>query len=180
MPEPIWFTEPKFCLNCGEQIVPTYPMAQTRWRSGRVKFCSRPCVSQHTHKGVKRGPPSAAHRAANSAAKARRAQGGKRSSLEITIEGLLLKNDIQFMSQKQIGNHCVDFLVPPKLVIECDGSYWHSLPEQVERDAQNDIMLTRLGYAILRLGEREIRNEPERCGQMILAMREAQHVPAMG
>lgn len=211
--DPIWLTEPKYCqrLGCEIQIIPTYYMAPSRWRSERVRFCSRRCVSIDTHRGKKRGPMSVEGRANISKAKkrrgewagpdnpnyggqqnrgrvisaehkkllserminggaaiARRAQGGKRSSLEIAIEQVLIANSLSFIPQHLIGNHCVDFFIPPNLVIECDGDYWHSLPEQQKRDDYNDAIIIGLGYNILRLGEQDIKNRLGFCEKAIL------------
>lgn len=209
---PIWITEPRYCKWCGEQIIPTYKMARTRWRSGRVKYCSRSCLARDTRAGKSFWPLLPEHRARISKARkaenkwvgkdnpnygghqnrgrkcpehlkelnrkrmfnggaaiARRAQGGKRSSIEIAIEKVLIKHSIPFIPQYRIKNHCVDFFISPTLVIECDGDYWHSLPEQQRRDKQNNAMLTKMGYKILRLQEKEIRANLDCCEKKILS-----------
>lgn len=53
----------------------------------------------------------------------------------------------------------VDFLIPSlRLVIECDGSYWHTLPGMAERDHRKNGALSEAGYRILRLAESDIKS----------------------
>lgn len=79
------------------------------------------------------------------------------TNIEIAVETLLLELGIDFVAQHRIGRYVVDFHVPSRrLVIECDGEYWHSLPEAVEKDARRDLYLANCGYRVIRLKEREI------------------------
>lgn len=209
--DPIWIIEPKFCEYCGKQIIPTYIMASSRWRSGRVKYCSRTCMGKdnlapywgkplskaalekmsktkkrqgkwagknnpnwggritrgHTE-SIKNREAQRQRMLNGGASKARRAQGGKRSSIEIAIKKILVKYSILFESQYLIENHCVDFFIPPNIVIECDGTYWHSLPEQQIRDRRNNIIMRKLGFKILRLPERDICQRLDYCERRIL------------
>lgn len=58
----------------------------------------------------------------------------------------------------------VDFAIPDKrLFIECDGSYWHSLPETQRRDLIKDRLATERGWTMLRLGERDINERLDEC-----------------
>ena len=68
------------------------------------------------------------------AAKARKACGGKISSIELIVQEYLSYVGIEFIEQKIINNHAVDIFINPDIIIECDGKYWHSLPIQKERD----------------------------------------------
>lgn len=210
--EPIWIKEPRFCEFCGEQIIPTYYMAPTRWHSGRVKYCSRECkarndfpiywgkplspetcekisktkrrqgkwagkdnpnfggkISTGRSNTLEQKIASRRRMLNGGAAKARRAQGGKRSSLEIAVEEIFIKNNIPFKTQYLVENHCADFYIPPNFIIECDGSYWHSLPEQQLRDRQNNIMMRKNGFRILRISEQDIRKRLDCCEERILS-----------
>lgn len=54
------------------------------------------------------------------------------------------------------------------ILIEFDGSYWHSLPEVMERDKMKDILTHRMGFITFRVDEREyIDNKPEVIDQII-------------
>lgn len=82
--------------------------------------------------------------------------GGRRpTSLEKSIEAVLVAIGVSFESQKKIGHYRADFFVPSlNLVIECDGAYWHE--RHADRDAVRDGVLTSLGYRVLRLPEASI------------------------
>lgn len=63
----------------------------------------------------------------------------KPSSIEIKVKYQLDKIGIKYIQQKRVNdgirNYFLDFYIPSlKLVIECNGDYWHSLPDKVERD----------------------------------------------
>lgn len=86
-------------------------------------------------------------------------QGRKKTSLEAAVERLLILLGVEFCYQEAIGAYFVDFYIPTRrLVIECDGGYWHSLPGAAERDAVRDTVLTAQGYTVLRLPEHEIKS----------------------
>jgi very-short-patch-repair endonuclease len=82
------------------------------------------------------------------------------TKIEKTIQKLLNDNEISFATHKvfRVGNrmHQVDIFVEPNLCIECDGEYWHSLPEQVIRDRIIDTELLKQKYIVLRLSENDI------------------------
>lgn len=81
------------------------------------------------------------------------------SSIEITVRALLDSIGVAYTPQASIGRFTVDILIPEKrLVIECDGSYWHGLPGVAEKDAKRDEWLRRHGYDVLRLPEAEIKS----------------------
>lgn len=81
------------------------------------------------------------------------------SSLERTVAALLDALGIQYVAQESIGRYVVDFFVASRrLVIECDGLYWHSRPGMKERDARKDELLNALGYTVLRLPEAQIKS----------------------
>jgi very-short-patch-repair endonuclease len=81
------------------------------------------------------------------------------SSIEETVAVLLDSLGIKYQRQVFIGRCLVDFwLRDRKLVIECDGSYWHSLPGRPEQDANRDAWLMSRGFNVLRLPEPDIRS----------------------
>ena len=92
------------------------------------------------------------------AAKARKACGGKKSSLQIIVEEYLKELNIKFESEYMINNHAVDIFIEPNICIECDGEYWHSLPEQVIRDLEFDDYCKNNDYVLIRLKEKDIIN----------------------
>ncbi len=83
------------------------------------------------------------------------------TSIEIAIRRALDLLGVVYEYDIQISRYQIDIYVPLyKLIVECDGTYWHGRPEQVERDKRKDAWLTNLGYKVVRLGESEIRNDP--------------------
>jgi very-short-patch-repair endonuclease len=82
------------------------------------------------------------------------------TSLEQTVWKILDTIGIEYETQKQIGPYFVDIYIPSRnLIIECDGEWWHSRPEQIKYDRARDIYLKKRGYHLLRLPERIIKSE---------------------
>ena len=104
---------------------------------GEARFCSRQCVGAWvTH-----------------------TQGGRTSSLEISVAAILDALEEPYTRQTQVGFWSVDFYIPRlRLVIECDGTYWHGSPKAIKGDRRKDGWLFRHGYRVLRLPEPLIRD----------------------
>jgi very-short-patch-repair endonuclease len=61
----------------------------------------------------------------------------------------------------QVGPYVVDFLWPDqKLIVELDSLQHHRRPTVFEQDRKRDIELKRLGYTVLRLTHRRLKEEP--------------------
>lgn len=120
--------------------------SQIKW-SG-AKFCSFKCrslygIKHHSHKYG--------------------------TDIEIIMKEALLNTNIKFAYQKRIETITrVDFLVLPKLVVQCDGDYWHNLPKQIIKDIQIDKDLTIEGYKILRFWGSEIKADIASCIEKII------------
>jgi very-short-patch-repair endonuclease len=98
----------------------------------------------------------------------RAAQMASPSSLEVTVAGWLTRLAIAFERQFEVGPYHADFYVPSRrLVIECDGTYWHNLPGIREKDMRRDAWLRSNGYEVLRLSDVEIKN-----GQALVRLQE--------
>jgi len=84
----------------------------------------------------------------------------KDTSIEKKIQSFCKELSISFISHKFINiPHCYQcdlFLPDHNLIIECDGYYWHSFPEVIERDTIRTKEMIELGYKVLRLPEEEI------------------------
>jgi very-short-patch-repair endonuclease len=78
---------------------------------------------------------------------------------------------IEAHAQYPIGPYTLDFAIPERrIVIECDGNYWHSRPECIKRDRRKDKFLTARGWDVLRFSETDINAELNEC---LLRVRQA-------
>jgi very-short-patch-repair endonuclease len=128
------------CEWCGERYETKPSIAP------RSHFCSRQC----------QGAWTAQH------------QSAKRTRIEVIVEDWLRESKITYEAQAQMGRFVCDFVLRRAgLVIECDGSYWHSIPLVKSRDKRKDEWLKANGYRILRLREDDIHNRPEWCKEQL-------------
>lgn len=86
-------------------------------------------------------------------------------SLNLAVIEILSNLKITFMQQFLIQEgwlggsepwfrHCYDFnLSDYNILIEVDGNYWHSTPQQKTRDALCETKATEHGYTIYRISE---------------------------
>lgn len=119
------------CKCCEKEFVVT----TTQMRSGR-KFCSHSCSNIEKNKHNKMFD----------------------TDIEIAVEGYLAKNGVGFKKQVPLhGITLADFVVGDRLVIQCDGVYWHSREGYVERDIRQDTKLVSLGYKVIRVSDIEIK-----------------------
>lgn len=78
------------------------------------------------------------------------------SSLELKIKNKLNKLGIKFHHNFKIGRYWADFLILNKVVIECDGEYWHPIGNV--HDKIKDKYLIKRGYKVIRIRENKIQN----------------------
>ena len=84
------------------------------------------------------------------------------SSIERKTRQMLKTLALPFEFQRHIPKiGRVDFFVPPRLIVQCDGKYWHSRPAAVQRDNAQNQAASRFGFKMLRLAEDEINKQPE-------------------
>jgi len=127
------------CTWCGM----AFTVKPVTIKRGHGKFCSQTCRANYNlkHNVVYKG-----------------------TSIEKAIESELIKLGINYESQARIGRYLCDFYINDwNLVVECDGDYWHSLPENIQRDKKKDNWMKENGYNIIRLKESEIRKDAEAC-----------------
>lgn len=98
----------------------------------------------------------------------------KKTSIEKIMEDLLKEMNLNYKYSFVLKNHQYDFLldfllIDYKIIIECDGDYWHANPKfypdpkdwQIERmkiDREKDRIATENKYKILRFWEDDIKN----------------------
>ena len=95
----------------------------------------------------------------------KRAMEIKSSSIEIKVKDQLDFYDVKYIQQKRVKDdydnvYYLDFYIPKyKLVIECNGDYWHNLPERKIRDKMLKKYVESTGRKIIFIWEHEIKDE---------------------
>jgi very-short-patch-repair endonuclease len=86
------------------------------------------------------------------------------TSIEELMYRELERRNVPFAKQQVVdGLYLVDaIIIGPRIVIECDGEYWHSLPGALERDLQSR------GYIVLRFSEAVLNTDIQSCGQKVV------------
>jgi len=97
--------------------------------------------------------------------------------IENLFAGEMSKRNISFLSQYNLGNFVCDFAIPSnKIIIECDGDYWHANPKiygpekinkiqkrKVQIDILKDNYLKEKGWTVLRFFESDILKSVSLC-----------------
>ncbi|MBT9176903.1 MAG: hypothetical protein DDT20_01228 [Firmicutes bacterium] len=86
------------------------------------------------------------------------------SSIEKTVCRLLDVLGIAYKTQVPFANgrYIADiYIAEKKLVIECNGDYWHNLPERINRDKEFEAYLFQNNYKILWLWQKDILKNSE-------------------
>jgi very-short-patch-repair endonuclease/endogenous inhibitor of DNA gyrase (YacG/DUF329 family) len=97
-------------------------------------------------------------------------KGKEPTLIEVIIGKVLSSLSVEYIPQYPIGRYVCDYFIPSsQLVIECDGSYWHSIPNVKERDRKKDKHFANRGYNVLRLPEDLIKNNLAACRSQIIS-----------
>jgi very-short-patch-repair endonuclease len=132
------------CIICDKnlEIIPA------RIKKGQGKFCSFKCRNLWLIEHGKK----------------------KDTSIELKMSAILQAHNIIFKKQARIeAVSVVDFLVPKyKIIIQCDGDYWHSLPHKKRNDKEQDREYAIRGYIVLRFTETDIHKNINICAERVL------------
>lgn len=79
------------------------------------------------------------------------------TTIEKKVRQALEISGLKFKQEQKIGIYRADFLLNKKLIIECDGDYWHQIPGAIARDQRKDKYVHNKGYTIYRISESTIR-----------------------
>lgn len=87
------------------------------------------------------------------------------TDIERLMEAALIERGITFEAQVPLCNVTIaDFYLPDsRTAIFCDGDYWHSLPEHVERDHRQTAVLEAAGYIVHRFTGSAIKADIASC-----------------
>ena len=82
----------------------------------------------------------------------------RNTSIELKVKNILKKTNVDYIHQYRLNDVLTcDFAIPVlKLIIECDGCYWHSCPKhhpkaRITNYRQRDKYTTYFGWKTLRL-----------------------------
>lgn len=132
------------CEHCNK----TFYRLRCQMTDGRGRFCSRQCAAAYTIRNLQKDTPT---------------------SIERALIEELDRRGIGYEFQHPVRRWILDFAFPKrKVAVEADGSYWHSLPNVIEKDARKDRDLARRGWTVLRFGEDEINESPSDCVDRIV------------
>ncbi len=94
------------------------------------------------------------------------------TSIERAIENELKARKINYQKQVPLCSvTIVDFYLPEyKLVIYCDGKYWHSSEQSKKRDRKQNDILINAGYTVYRFDEKRINKSPAECIESIVVI----------
>lgn len=92
------------------------------------------------------------------------------TSIELKIKEILDKNDIQYEHPFKFNNKflCDFAIINKKIIIECDGDYWHNREDIKKRDKAKNAYIRKCGWRILRFWEKDINNNIGMCENKIL------------
>lgn len=92
------------------------------------------------------------------------------TDIERAMDVILVLIGVPFKKQFLIDRVVADFAFPDlKLIIECDGGYWHTIPKTREKDIRRDCWLRGQGWSVLRFTDSEIKKSPELCQERIVS-----------
>lgn len=94
----------------------------------------------------------------------------RETAIESLMYAELERRNVPFVKQQIVdGLYYVDALVPgARIVVECDGEYWHSLPDAKRRDPKKDKYLKSRGYRVFRFPEAAIHADVKACVDQIV------------
>ena len=94
----------------------------------------------------------------------------KDTKIELAMEKELKLRSVSYQKQVPLERICVsDFYLPEyRIVIFCDGDYWHNLPSYKIRDRRINKILKEKGYKVFRFWEHDINKSISKCVDKIM------------
>ena len=134
------------CRTCGYK----FKWSKSRTIDSKPTYCSMPCRNADKEHMVRCG--------INSTIKQQKKRG--LNKLELKGREILKELGIKFNEQVlMFDKFLVDVLVKgKKVIIQWDGEYWHTKPKIVLLDKSQDAYLKKCGYKVLRITDKEIKN----------------------
>lgn len=100
------------------------------------------------------------------------------TSIEIKMKGELDRLGVHNVPQYNLGDKfLLDFYLPEyNAAIECDGDYWHNLPEVRKRDKSKNAYIRACGIDLYRFWENEINSDIYACVNEVVTKYERKEV----
>ena len=94
------------------------------------------------------------------------------TSIERIMSNALTEAGIKYEFQGLVEKiYPCDFVLwEHKVIVECDGEYWHSKPEAQLKDAKKDVFLHAKGWTIIRFSDKIIKKNIQQCIQSIQSL----------
>lgn len=142
------------------------------YRKVACSLCGKETEYRNSHyEEIQNGKRTPACSTECSTAFARQHIVSERTSIEIKMAEELTRRQIEYTEQHNLGNKfALDFFLPEYgIVIECDGDYWHRLPNVARRDKSKNAYIKACGYSLYRFWESEINTDVEACVDVVIA-----------
>jgi very-short-patch-repair endonuclease len=93
------------------------------------------------------------------------------TDIERNMEQVLQELRIDYIHSFNLGDRFLcDFAIPSlKLIIECDGNYWHNLPNMKRRDKAKDAYALKCGWEVFRFSESDLLNNITFCRERVMS-----------
>ena len=97
----------------------------------------------------------------------------KASGFEKKIHAILAEEEIKFIKEKTVGRCHADIFIPPDVLIELNGCYWHGCPKcfpeptksqrlAMEKDARRYYFFKKLGFNLQIIWECELNDNEKK------------------
>lgn len=102
-----------------------------------------------------------------------------RTNIEKKMYEMLNSNRIKFTEQTvMFDKFMVDFFIEQhKIIIQCDGVYWHERKKTKDRDRGQDAYLAKAGYIVIRFTDNQILEHPDSCLSIIKSTIKTNQIP---
>jgi very-short-patch-repair endonuclease len=136
----------RICKTCGKEFG-VLPSRIKGNRGDTGDYCSKECVFKD-YKNV---------------------HSRKQTKIEKKMQDELTRRGINFLPEESLeGVSIADFLLHDKVVVYCDGDYWHSREGAEEKDARITKVLEDKGYKVFRFWETDINKDIKKCVDTII------------
>lgn len=92
---------------------------------------------------------------------------GEMSSLEEIIATVMDALGVPYIHNARAGRFWADFIIFDRVIVECDGAYWH---QDEEKERRRDQYLHEKGFFVFHLKEEDILKDPVECVRRLIRL----------